>query len=250
MAAALQTFGLTRRFGGLVATNDVSLTVEAGARHALIGPNGAGKTTLINQLTGMLAPDAGRIELDGRDITRLSAERRVHLGMSRTFQINQLFRSMTPLEMLLLVLCEHDGLGLKAWRRLDANPDMLRRISEVAARFRLDDVLDTEISALAYGKQRQLEIASAVAAGPRLLLLDEPAAGVPEAEREDLLRTLADLPEDVSVLLIEHDMDIVFRFARRVTVLVNGAVLCDGTPAAVESDPTVRAAYLGEAHRA
>ncbi|WNJ90357.1 ABC transporter ATP-binding protein [Bosea sp. 685] len=245
-APALQTIGLVKRFGGIVATNDVSLTIERGARHALIGPNGAGKTTLVNQLTGVLKPSEGRILLEGRDITTAKPEARVRLGMSRTFQINQLFQSMTPLDMLLLVLCEQQHVGLKLWQKLDKSGDLAREAAAIAERFRLDDVIEERIATLPYGKQRQLEIAAAFAARPRLLLLDEPAAGVPEAERRDLLATVADLPADVSVLLIEHDMDLVFRFATRITVLVNGTVIAEGTPSAIAADPAVRAAYLGE----
>jgi branched-chain amino acid transport system ATP-binding protein len=245
-APALQTIGLVKRFGGIVATNDVSLTIERGARHALIGPNGAGKTTLVNQLTGVLKPSEGSILLEGRDITTAKPEARVRLGMSRTFQINQLFQSMTPLDMLLLVLCEQRNLGLKLWQKLDKGGDLAREAAAIAERFRLDDVIGEPITTLPYGKQRQLEIAAAFAARPRVLLLDEPAAGVPEAERRDLLATVADLPADVSVLLIEHDMDLVFRFATRITVLVNGTVITEGTPAAIAADPAVRAAYLGE----
>lgn len=245
MTPALQTHNLLKRFGGLVATSDVSFTLHRGARHALIGPNGAGKTTFVNQLTGVIKPTSGRILLQGRDITAEKPETRVRLGMSRTFQINQLFPSMTPAEMLLLVLSERGNLGLKFWRRTEA-PELLDEVLEIAERFRLDDVINTQITHLAYGKQRQLEIAAAFAAKPSVLLLDEPAAGVPEAERQDLLRIVTELPTDVSVLLIEHDMDIVFRFAERITVLVNGAVIADGDPDAIAADPAVQAAYLGE----
>jgi len=246
MAPVLQTFNLVKRFGGITATNNVSFALQPGSRHALIGPNGAGKTTLVNQLTGVLAPSEGRIELAGADITGLKPEARVRLGMSRTFQINQLFKSMTPLEMILLVLSEQNNLGLSLFRRLDHDPAMLREAGEIAERFRLDDMITGEIGLLPYGKQRQLEIAAAFAARPRVLLLDEPAAGVPEAERQDLLRTIAELPADVSVVLIEHDMDLVFRFATHITCLVNGTVIADGSPAAIAADPAVRAAYLGE----
>jgi branched-chain amino acid transport system ATP-binding protein len=245
-APTLQTIGLVKRFGGIVATNGVSLTVDRGSRHALIGPNGAGKTTLVNQLTGILKPSEGRILLEGQDITAARPEARVRLGMSRTFQINQLFLSMTPLDMLLLVLSEQQNLGLNLWSRLDGDAELLLEAAVIAERFRLDDVIDTRIGLLPYGKQRQLEIAAAFAARPKVLLLDEPAAGVPEAERQDLLRIIADLPAEVSVLLIEHDMDLVFRFATRITVLVNGTVIADGTPGAIAADPAVRSAYLGE----
>ena len=242
MAAALQTFDLVKTFGGIVATDHVSFMLEQGARHALIGPNGAGKTTFINQLTGVLKPDSGRVELAGETITGLSREARVKRGMARTFQINQLFATMTPLEMVMLVTSERLGAG----GRVDANAQAIDETAETLARFRLDDIMDERISTLAYGKQRQLEIAAALAAKPRVLLLDEPAAGVPEAERQELLAIVAALPADVSVLLIEHDMDVVFRFATRITVLVNGSILAEGNPADVAADPRVKAAYLGE----
>ena len=246
MAIALQTFDLVKSFGGITATDHVSFALEQGARHALIGPNGAGKTTFINQLTGVLTSDSGRVELAGSDITGLAREARVKRGMARTFQINQLFGTMTPLEMIMLVVTERLGLGARLFRRLDADAQALNETAEVLARFRLDDIMDERISTLPYGKQRQLEIAAALAAKPRVLLLDEPAAGVPEAERQELLATVAALPADVSVLLIEHDMDLVFRFATRITVLVNGAVLTEGRPEDVAADPRVKAAYLGE----
>ncbi|MBS7543442.1 ABC transporter ATP-binding protein [Ancylobacter oerskovii] len=244
-APVLETLDLVKRFGGLLATNSVSFTLERGARHALIGPNGAGKTTFVNQLTGVLKPSGGAIRLEGRDVTHSRPEARVRLGMSRTFQINQLFRTMTPLEMLLLVLGEREGRGLHLWSRLDARADLVREAAAIAERFRLDDVIGETIATLSYGKQRQLEIAAAFAARPKVLLLDEPAAGVPEAERQDLLNIVSELPAEVSVLLIEHDMDLVFRFATRITVLVNGTVIAEGEPAAIAADPTVRAAYLG-----
>lgn len=246
MTAALQTFDLVKSFGGLSATDKLSFTLEHGARHALIGPNGAGKTTFINLLTGVLKPDSGRIELAGIEITGLSREARVKRGMARTFQINQLFASMTPLEMLMLVVCERLDLGAQLFKRLDHAGQALSETAEILQRFRLDTVMDESIATLPYGKQRQLEIAAAFAAKPRVLLLDEPAAGVPEAERQELLASVAALPDDVSVLLIEHDMDIVFRFATRMTVLVNGAILAEGDPAQIAADKRVKAAYLGE----
>ncbi len=247
MTAALQTFGLSKHFGGITATDNVSFTLETGARHALIGPNGAGKTTLVNLLSGVLAPSAGRVVLMGHDLTGLNPEARVKLGLARTFQINQLCASMTTLEMIALVVAERLGLGARLFQALDRQDAVIRETADIVARFRLEDILDETIATLPYGKQRQIEIAAAFAAKPRVLLLDEPAAGVPEAERQELLNTVAALPADVSVLLIEHDMDIVFRFATRITVLVNGKVLADGPPQAVASDPRVKEAYLGEA---
>jgi branched-chain amino acid transport system ATP-binding protein len=244
--AVLQTHGLVKRFGGIVATNGVSITVERGARHALIGPNGAGKTTLINQLTGVLAPSAGRVVLDGHDITALAPHRRVALGLARTFQINQLFASLTPLQSLALVVCNRRGGAGEWWRPLGRDADVALECEQLLAQFRLDKHAHRPTRELPYGKRRLLEIGLAVALRPRLLLLDEPAAGVAAAERKDILDTVAALPADVSVLLIEHDMDVVFGFARRITVLVNGAVLTEGTPQQIAADPRVRSVYLGE----
>jgi ABC-type branched-subunit amino acid transport system ATPase component len=246
MSPALETIGLQKRFGGLTATDDVTFRLEKGARHALIGPNGAGKTTFINLLTGVLPPTAGRIILEGADISRLRPELRVQRGLARTFQINQLFPAMTPLETLGLAVSERMGGGRDWWRVIGSNREIVDEIVEIARRFRLVEVLDERTSNLAYGKQRLLEIAVAFACRPRVLLLDEPAAGVPEAERHELLETVATLPRDVSILLIEHDMDLVFSFADRISVLVNGALFTEGTVHDVASDPRVRAVYLGE----
>jgi branched-chain amino acid transport system ATP-binding protein len=245
MTAALETRGLAKRFGGLVATRDVSFTLERGARHALIGPNGAGKTTFVNLLTGVLPPSAGQVMLGGEDITRLTPEARVRRGLVRTFQINQLFADLTPLETLAIAIDERLGLGRRWYRPLGGDA-VAREVDAVAKRFGLADVLDARTDTLPYGKQRLLEIAVAFACQPQVLLLDEPAAGVPEAERRDILDAIAQLPVDVSVLLIEHDMDLVFSFARRITVLVEGGVLVDGTPEAIANDSKVRAVYLGE----
>ncbi|MBA4212534.1 MAG: branched-chain amino acid ABC transporter ATP-binding protein [Polaromonas sp.] len=241
----LKTEGLVKRFGGIVATQDVSLNVSHGARHALIGPNGAGKTTLINLLTGVLDPSAGRILLDGDDITTLAPHQRVRRGMVRTFQINQLFNSLTPRETLAMVVAQHLGLGGRWWQPLGRQPAVNQRCEQLLEQFHLADVSDVRTEHLAYGKRRLLEIAIALACEPRVLLLDEPVAGVPAGEREELLHTVAALPADVSVLLIEHDMDLVFEFARFITVMVNGAVLVEGTPTDIANDPRVKAVYLG-----
>ena len=246
--AALETAGLERRFGGLVATSAVSLRLERGARHALIGPNGAGKTTLINLLTGVIASSAGRILLDGADITNLRPDQRVKRGLVRTFQMNQLFPDLTPLTTIGLAVSRRLGLDTQFWRRVGSRGAVVDGCVEVLERFGLLDVMNTKVSTLPYGRQRLLEIATAIACGPRVLLLDEPAAGVPESERDGILAGIAALPADVTVLLIEHDMDLVFRFAQRISVLVNGAILTEGTPAEIAADPRVRAVYLGVEH--
>ncbi|HUC51757.1 MAG TPA: ABC transporter ATP-binding protein [Xanthobacteraceae bacterium] len=242
----LETIGLEKRFGGILATNNVSLSVEKGARHALIGPNGAGKTTFINLLTGVLKPSAGRITLEGKDITDTLPHQRVRLGMARTFQINQLFLDLTPLESIGLVVSERLGSGADWWRVVGTKSAVTDEIVDIVARFHLTDVMLDRVAVLPYGKQRLLEIALAFACRPHVLLLDEPAAGVPEAERHELLAAIDALPADVTVLLIEHDMDLVFSFADRVSVLVNGALFVDGAPEDVAKDPRVKAVYLGE----
>ncbi|MDB5617098.1 ABC transporter ATP-binding protein [Tardiphaga sp.] len=246
MTIALETVHLEKKFGGLAVTRDLSLKIEAGARHALIGPNGAGKTTVINLLTGVLTPNSGRILLEGQDITGLPVHKRVLRGLSRTFQINQLYADLTPLETIGLAASEHLGHGSDWWRRMGTRPDINDEIAENLERFHLLDVMNEPTATLPYGKQRLLEIAVAIATKPRVLLLDEPAAGVPESERHDILSAVASLPRDVTVLLIEHDMDLVFSFADRISVLVAGAMLVEGPPDEVARDPRVKAVYLGE----
>ncbi len=243
--AVLSAQGLVMRFGGIAATNNVSLNLRRGARHALIGPNGAGKTTLVNLLTGVLQPTEGRILLEGEDITRLAPHQRVKRGMVRTFQINQLFDSLTPLQTLALTVSQQTGLGATWWQPLGRNRAVAERCEQLLEQFHLTEVMDQPTRVLAYGKRRLLEIAVALACEPRVLLLDEPVAGVPAGEREELLQTVAALPADVSVLLIEHDMDLVFSFATTMTVLVNGTLLTEGTPEQIAADPQVRAVYLG-----
>src|SRR5947209_6683400 len=246
MAPVLEIRGLVKQFGGIVATNDVTLSVEKGARHALIGPNGAGKTTIINMLTGVLRPTGGSILLEGRDITGLEPHKRVQLGIARTFQINQLFADLTPLETIGLAVSERMELGRQWWRLVGSKGIVIDESVEILDRFNLTEVMDEHTATLPYGKQRLLEIALAIACRPNVLLLDEPAAGVPEAERHGILDAVAALPSDVTVLLIEHDMDLVFSFADRISVLVNGELFVEGTPEEVAQDPRVKAVYLGE----
>ena len=243
---AFSAQGLFKRFGGITAINDVTLNLERGARHALIGPNGAGKTTFVNLLTGVLPVSQGTILLEGRDITRLSPSQRVKLGMVRTFQINQLFDTLTPLETLALTVSEHKGLGGRMWSRLGAGHGVASRCEELLDTFHLTEVMNQPTHILPYGKRRQLEIAIALACEPRVLLLDEPVAGVPAGERQELLSIIDALPADVSVLLIEHDMDLVFSFASRMTVLVNGSLLTEADPQTIANDARVREVYLGK----
>ena len=248
MKPALQTRGLGVRFGAFQAVNDVHLSLEPGARQALIGPNGAGKTTLINLLTGVIKPTAGRIEMDGQDITAFTADRRARMGLARTFQINTLFPSLTPLLSVVLAISEREGLGAVWWRPLTRHTALFDEAHALLGRLKLDALADVPVGELAYGKQRLLEIALAMAARPRILLLDEPAAGVPEDESGELFEAIAELPQDISVLFIEHDMKLVFRFSRRISVLVAGQILTEGTPAEIGADPRVREVYLGHAH--
>ena len=247
MSYALQTRNLVKKFGGFVATNDVTLNVAVGARHALIGPNGAGKTTLINLLTGFLEPTAGSVILKGDDVTRSSQHQRVKLGLARTFQINRLFADLTVLESVTLAVCERKGIGARFWRPVGAHAQAIDEAAALLAQLRLLDVAHEQTRNLAYGKQRLIEIALALAARPSVLLLDEPAAGVPTGESRELFETIAQLPREVTIVLIEHDMDLVFRFADRISVLVSGAVLTEGPPAEIAVDPRVRQVYLGEA---
>ena len=246
MTVVLETRSLVKRYGGITPTNDVSIQVERGARQALIGPNGAGKTTLINLLTGVAEPTSGTIWLDGQDITRLAPHERVRRGIVRTFQINQLFSELTPLQSLALAVSAHLGLSAQWWRPLGSDARVVQACEKLLAQFHLDDVMDQKVKLLAYGKRRLLEIATALACEPRVLLLDEPVAGVPEGERQEIFDIINALPADVTVLLIEHDMDLVFNFAKRVTVLVNGALFAEGDVQSISNDPRVKAVYLGE----
>jgi ABC-type branched-subunit amino acid transport system ATPase component len=247
MSYALQTQNLVKKFGGFVVTNDVTLKVEAGARHALIGPNGAGKTTLINLLTGFLEPTSGSVLLQGKEVTHLAQHQRVKRGLARTFQINRLFSELTVLESVVLAVNERLGLSAKFWKPVGAHTQAIEEAAELLRTLKLLDVAHEQTRNLAYGKQRLIEIALALAAKPSVLLLDEPAAGVPTSESRELFESIAALPRDVTILLIEHDMDLVFRFADTISVLVSGALLTQGTPNEIANDPKVQEVYLGEA---
>jgi ABC-type branched-subunit amino acid transport system ATPase component len=245
-APALQIEKLNKSFGAIAVSRDVNLTLSRGARHALIGPNGAGKTTLINLITGVLRASSGRIALDGTDITRASQSTRARRGIARTFQINQLFRGLTVLENVLMSVAERDGFAARMLRPLGANRQAIDRALAHLAALRLTDVADRAVRELPYGRQRLVEIAIALAQRPRVLLLDEPAAGVPSSESHLILDVVAGLDPDIAVLIIEHDMDVVMRFADRISVLVAGAILMEGTPKEIMADQRVREVYLGK----
>ena len=246
-AALLETRGLSKAFGPVPVIHNVDFTLAPGARHALIGPNGAGKTTFINVLSGELRPSAGSVHLGGADITALSAERRVKRGLGRTFQINTLFRGLSVLENVVLAVAERNG---TAGRMIPRRAD--RATAEQAyatlARIGLADEAARTLRDLPYGRQRLVEVAIAIALRPSVILLDEPAAGIPASESGRIIDVLRDLPRDIAILMIEHDMALVRSFADRVTVLVQGEVLAEASPAEILSDPRVREVYLGSSH--
>ncbi|MFT3666744.1 ABC transporter ATP-binding protein [Piscinibacter sp.] len=241
----LETRGLDKRYGGLHVTRGVSLRLHAGERLALIGPNGAGKTTLVNQLSGTVAPSAGSVWLDGEDVTRRSQAQRVRAGLARTFQITTLAPHLPVQRQVELALFEREGLTRSFWRSIDAYPALAAEARALLRDLGLGAHAGWATERLAYGEQRLVEMALALALRPKVLLLDEPMAGVPQGEGARLLAALDALPKELAVLIIEHDMDLVFRFARRIVVLAEGEVIADGTPDAIRDDPRVRAAYLG-----
>jgi ABC-type branched-subunit amino acid transport system ATPase component len=250
MTAVLETRKLCKRFGALTVAENIDFRLEAGARHALIGPNGAGKTTFVNMLTGRLPPSSGRILLGGDDITDARQAARVKRGLGRTFQINTLFRSLPVLDNVALGIAERTGIAGRLWRPASAFREIRDEAMELLATLGLAEDAASPVLDLPYGKQRLVEIAIALGLKPKVLLLDEPAAGVPSTESERILRVLDALPSDIAILIIEHDMDLVFRFARRITVLVQGEVLVEGTPAEISGNRRVHEVYLGEQRHA
>jgi len=246
-ACLLETHALGRNFGALAAVADVEFKLEAGARRALIGPNGAGKTTFINLLTGRLRPSQGRVVLKGRDITDIAEAQRVKLGIARTFQINQLFRGLTVLENVYIAVSERVGAAPAMLRPAGARRDVIEEVMHLLMTLKLEDEANRRISELPYGRQRLVEIAIALGLKPEVLLLDEPTAGVPSAENHIILDAIAALSQHIGVLIIEHDMDVVFRFAERITVMVGGRIFAEGTPKEIAADPEIRAVYLGQA---
>jgi branched-chain amino acid transport system ATP-binding protein len=246
VSAALETRGLCKSFGALPVADDIDFTLETGARHALIGPNGAGKTTFVNMLTGALKPSSGRILLEGEDVTDVRQAARVKRGLGRTFQINALFRRLSVLDNVALGVAERRGVARGMFRAASAHAEVRDESLELLAQLGLADDADTRVLDLPYGKQRLVEIAISLGLRPKVLLLDEPAAGVPSLESERILQVLDKLPASISILIIEHDMDLVFRFARRITVLVQGEVLVEGPPEEIAKDRRVHQVYLGE----
>jgi branched-chain amino acid transport system ATP-binding protein len=242
---ALSTSGLNKRFGSLVVANEIGIALPQGVRYALIGPNGAGKTTLINLMTGMLRPDSGHILLGGDDITALSPEARVGRGLVRTFQINSLFPHLNPLEAVTLAVCEREKISRTFWRTTADYRAAVDEAYDILKSLLLAPVCTRETRELAYGQQRLLEIALALATKPKVLLLDEPAAGVPRDESTELFAAINSLSKDITVLFIEHDMELVFRLASRIIVMVSGGILLEGTPDEISADPRVREVYLG-----
>jgi ABC-type branched-subunit amino acid transport system ATPase component len=245
--ALLEARGVGKQFGALVAASDIDFKLHAGARQALIGPNGAGKTTFINLLTGVLAPTEGRVLLGGDDITDMPQSQRVKRGIARTFQINRLFRGLSVLENVYIPVSEQLGAAPAMFKPAGKRRDVIDVAMNLLEMLKLQDVAGHRISELPYGRQRLVEIAIALGLAPKVLLLDEPAAGVPSAESHIILDAVARLPKDIAVLIIEHDMDLVFRFAERITVLVGGRVFAEGTPKEIGSNADVRAVYLGQA---
>jgi branched-chain amino acid transport system ATP-binding protein len=245
MSAVFEVINLRKAFGGLAVTNGVSLSMAPGDRIALIGPNGAGKTTFVNLVTGNLQPDSGDVRLGGETVTKISAAGRVKRGLVRSFQVTRLFHEMTPGEHVALAILQRDGRTGRMFGNFLAMPDVMAEITTILGTVGLDGLMHRKVSEIAYGQQRLVELAVAMALKPKVLLLDEPAAGVPQSDTGRIEQALAELPADLAVLMIEHDMDLVFRFARRVIVLAAGTVIFDGSPADVTKDARVREAYLG-----
>lgn len=245
MSDLFRVEGLSKSFGGLAVSRNISLTMSAGERLALIGPNGAGKTTFVNLVTGQLRPSAGRIVLNGEDVTNLGAVRRVRKGLVRTFQVTRLFSDMTPEEHVALTVLQREGKASRILGRFPGNSEVADEVGDLLGALGLIEVARRKVREIAYGQQRLLEMAIALALRPKVLLLDEPGAGVPSSETYRIEQALERLPPSLAVLMIEHDMDLVFRFARRVAVLAAGEIIFEGAPSDVAANEKVREAYLG-----
>ncbi len=245
MSPAFEVVNLKKSFGGLAVTNDVSISMDPGDRVALIGPNGAGKTTFVNLVTGNLSPDSGDVRIGGETVTRIDAAGRVKRGLVRSFQVTRLFQEMTPAEHVGLAILQRQGRSGSMFGNFLRMADIMAEVEQMLTTLGLEELMHRRVSEIAYGQQRLLEIAVAMALKPKVLLLDEPAAGVPQSDTGRIEKALADLPSDLAVLMIEHDMDLVFRFAKRVIVLAAGTIIFDGLPVDVTKDARVREAYLG-----
>jgi branched-chain amino acid transport system ATP-binding protein len=246
MPAALETQGLCKSFGALPVASDIHFRLDAGARHALIGPNGAGKTSFVNLVTGLIMPSAGQIRLAGEDITHLSQAARVRRGLVRTFQISALFRRLSLIENVTLAISEREGAAGDLLRPSGRHRRLIEEAYALLEMLGLAEDALRPVYELAYGRQRLADVAVSLGLKPKVLLLDEPAAGVPSGETGTIIEMIGRLPADIALLIIEHDMDLVFRLARRITVLVQGSVLTEGTPQEIAADPKVRQVYLGE----
>jgi branched-chain amino acid transport system ATP-binding protein len=242
----LELRGVTKRFGGVVATDDVTLEITRGEVHALIGPNGAGKTTLIGQISGALSTESGRILFNGADITQLPAHARVAAGLARSYQITSIFRRSSVLDNLALAVQARSGSSFHFWRPVRAERSLYDEAALLAGEIGLRDRLNTIAATLAHGEQRALEVGLALATKPQLVLLDEPMAGMGPQDSKAIIALIERIRTSVTVLLVEHDMDAVFRLANRISVLVNGRLIATGAPATIRADPDVRRAYLGE----
>lgn len=242
----LQVENLVKRYGGLLATDDLGIDVRKGELHAVIGPNGAGKTTLIKQLTGETSSDGGTILFDGRDIRRLTEPKRSHVGIARSFQITTLFQNFTVLENVILAVQAHSGHSFRFWKKANADASLVEPALDALRQMGMEERQNVIVSELSHGEQRQLEISIALATSPKMLLLDEPMAGMSVEDSTKLIATLRELKGRLSILLIEHDMDAVFSLADRITVLVYGRAIATGTPEEIRNNDEVRQAYLGE----
>jgi branched-chain amino acid transport system ATP-binding protein len=247
---SLETKNLCKAFGALTVADNIDFRLEPGARHALIGPNGAGKTTFVNMLTGALAPSSGRILLGGEDVTRVNQSARVRRGLGRTFQVTSLFRGLPVLDNVALGIAERDRVSRRMWKPASRHDEIKTEAMQLLQTLGLADDARTPVKDLPYGRQRLVEIAIALGLKPKVLLLDEPAAGVPSQDSQKILDNLRTLSSDIAILIIEHDMDLVFRFAQKITVLVQGQILVEGTPDEIAKDQRVRDVYLGEATHA
>jgi len=242
---AIRVERLSKSFGGVIATNEVSFRVDAGGRLVIIGPNGAGKSTLFNLLNGQLMPDAGKVFFFGQDVTHLPLHRRAHMGMARSFQLTSLFPELSVLENIMLALHGLQKSRFNPWRATLSYWNLLDKAEELLSLLDLWSKKDDQVHMISYGEQRKLEIALCLASSPRLLLLDEPSAGLTSDERSAVMEIIRKLPPDIAVIIVDHDMDLVFGLANRIIVLHYGQIIAEGTPEEIQADPRVKEVYMG-----